>query len=139
MMWRWLVLVVVFGVALARYAWADDGGAGSITLDIKTLGAIGTGLAAILAPIAGAMWRWWPRSSRETHAHPPVEASTLPPQPVPRDTTIIRKEIKLEELQKRITELLPQLERVDWDTLDNLGERLEHLERLIGSGTRPTD
>lgn len=143
MIWRWLVLVVVFGLALARHAWADDGDAGSITLDLKTLAGLGTGLATIVGSAAAAAYRFWPRApappAAPTYSAPTADAATLPPQPKPPSRTAIIREVKLEELQQRITELLPDLERVDWAALDNLGERLEHLERLIEKLDSPAD
>lgn len=132
MITRALLLAALWMTATA---WgAEDG---EITLDVTTLTAVGTALGTVVAAAAGALWRFWPAAkSAEPPAPsaPTVPASTLPPQAVPTKTSIIRQ-VKAEELQRRLADLLPKLERVDWDALDDLGPRLardfEHLERLI--------
>lgn len=134
--WRWLFLIGFFAAAV----WSHDAGAadGEISLDLGTLTAVGTAIGTVLAGIAGAAWRFWPRGS----APPPAAAAvTLPPQvtlPTPERVptrSVLIRQIKGDEALQRFGELLPKLERVDWDALDDLGVRLErdrdHLEQKI--------
>lgn len=135
----------VLGATWGRLAWADDGTT-VLGMDLTTLTAIGTAVGTVLTGIAGAAWRFWPRRDPGPANTPPVESVTLPPavtlptvpapvERIPSKSVLIRQ-IKGDEALARFGELLPKLERVDWDALDDLGTRLErdreHLERVIG-------
>jgi hypothetical protein len=131
--WRWLVVVTVFSLAWSRWALAADG---EVSLDLATLSAVATAIGTVIAGVAGAAWRFWPRGAPPSP--PPTESATLPPQAVPAQErvptkSVLIRQIKSDEALQRFGELLPKLERVDWDALDDLGVRLdrdrEHVDR----------